>query len=194
MFEQFIECKLYDSVRQNEMFVNFCIGDKKRYLRARMKQLDSKKLILLSEYHKLGGDYERDVEIDISKDTALEWDESDNVGDERLEVINPYENIDTSGDDLRHLYASVLWYLACVRSIEALNALTIDVRRYGRKKWILKQLSLWETLVRRLFFMMYCMFENYSHAAPNRLFARTYSTISTKRKKFKLGYESNKNP
>jgi len=115
------------------------------------------KSTFLSEYRQLGGDYERDVEMDISneyQDTAVEWDENDNVGDERLEVINPYDSIDTSGDDLRHLYASVLWYLACVRSIEALNALTIDVRRYGRKKWILKQLSLWKTLVSLLCLMI----------------------------------------
>jgi len=138
------------------MFVNFCIGDKKRYLKAKLREIESKKSMLLSEYRQLGGDDERDVEMDISNessshpvhDNVLEWNESDNVGDERLEVINPYENIDTAGDDLRHLYASVLWYLACVRSIEALNALTIDVKRYGRKKWILKQLSLWKSLVR----------------------------------------------
>ena len=125
--------------------------NKKQYLKAKIKHheraMNHYKGMYQQCYKK---EYKNDEESDDDNDCH------DMVSDSSpLEIVDPHSShdVDQYGVDLRPLYASVLWYLACVRTIEALNALTIDVDKYGRKGWIHRQLELMKQSVRKHHFI-----------------------------------------
>jgi hypothetical protein len=134
--------------------------NKKQYLKAKVKHhmraVNHYKELYQQCYKK---EYKSDEESDDDNDCH------DMVTDSSpLEIVNPHSSpdVDQYGEDLRPLYASVLWYLACVRTIEALNALTLDVDKYGRKGWIHRQLELIKQSVRPPYFL-YSFINVYIH-------------------------------
>jgi len=161
IFRQFCDCRLFKDVRQNEMFVNYCIVNKKQYLKAKIKHHER----AMNHYK---GVYEQCYKKEYKNDEESDDDNAclDMVTDSSpLEIVDPHswQDVDECGVDLRPLYASVLWYLACVRTIEALNALTIDVDTYGRKGWILRQLELIKHSVRKSYLYIQFLVFKTSH-------------------------------
>lgn len=124
------------------MFTNYCIVNRRDYLRAKIEYHSQKLKHCLSLYRT---NFEEEYTVDDrTKPNKLVDDDPDS---RMLKVVNPFDDVDDLGVDLRPLYASLLWYLACVETIEALNALTNDVAEFGRKCWIIRQLNFFEQKV-----------------------------------------------
>ena len=116
--------------------------NRKDYLRAKIEHHRRKLDNCLRTYcATFGVEYSDDDCANLNK---LDDDDPDS---KLLTVVNPFDEVDTYGVDLRPLYASLLWYLACVETIEALNTLTNDIAKFGRKGWIIRQLKFFEEKV-----------------------------------------------
>ncbi len=124
------------------MFANYCIVNRQHYLKSRrdyyLKRYQDLNQVYREEYPD-GNDPREGTQL-----TPTDWGDTET---EKLAIVNPFQDTDESGVDLRPLYASVLWYLANVETIEALNALTYDVNKYGRSEWIVRQLQQMENKV-----------------------------------------------
>ena len=126
------------------MFANYCIVNRQHYLKSRRDYY-------LKRYQDLAQVYREEYpdDNDLSEGAQLTPTDWGGIETDKLAIVNPFQDMDESGVDLRPLYASALWYLANVETIEALNALTYDVNKYGRSEWIIRQLQLMENKVRQ---------------------------------------------
>jgi hypothetical protein len=124
------------------MFANFCIVNRQHYIKSRLNYF-KRRVETLEQYC-------RENNLDDDPQTEGPQLTPDDWGESNLAIVNPFQDIDESGVDLRPLYASALWYLANVDTIVALNALIYDLNKFGQTTWIIRQLQLMENKVANL--------------------------------------------
>jgi hypothetical protein len=127
------------------MFANFCIVNRQHYIKSRLNYF--KRRVETLEQYCRENNLDDDPQTEGLQLTPDDWGA---WGESNLAIVNPFQDIDESGVDLRPLYASALWYLANVDTIVALNALIYDLNKFGQTTWIIRQLQLMENKVANL--------------------------------------------